>query len=74
MPNLRTETLDEGICVLTFDRPDSSANIFDAATLAELDAEIDRLAKPETQAKGLILTSPRRPSSSPAPTCAACRR
>ncbi len=57
MPNLRTETLDEGICVLTFDRPDSSANIFDAATLAELDAEIDRLAKPETEAKGLILTS-----------------
>ena len=57
MPNLRTQTLEEGICVLTFDRPDSSANIFDSATLAELDAEIDRLAKPETQAKGLILTS-----------------
>ena len=57
MPNLRTETLDDGVCVLTFDRPDSSANIFDAATLAELDAEIDRLAKPETEAKGLILTS-----------------
>ncbi len=57
MPNLRTETLEDGICVLTFDRPDSSANIFDTATLAELDAEIDRLAKPETGAKGLILTS-----------------
>ena len=57
MPNLRTETLKDGICVLTFDRPDSSANIFDSATLAELDAEIDRLAKPETGAKGLILTS-----------------
>ena len=57
MPNLRTETLDDGTCVLTFDRPDSSANVFDAATLAELDAEIDRLAKPETQATGLILTS-----------------
>ncbi len=57
MPNLRTQTLDDGTCVLTFDRPDSSANIFDAATLAELDAEIDRLAKPETGAKGLILTS-----------------
>ena len=57
MPNLRTATLDDGTCVLTFDRPDSSANVFDAATLAELDAEIDRLAKPETQATGLILTS-----------------
>ena len=57
MPNIRTETLPEGICVLTFDRPDSSANIFDAPTLAELAAEISRLAKPDTQAKGLILTS-----------------
>ena len=57
MPNLRTAILDDGITVLTFDRPDSSANIFDSATLAELDAEIDRLAKPETGAKGLILTS-----------------
>jgi 3-hydroxyacyl-CoA dehydrogenase/enoyl-CoA hydratase/3-hydroxybutyryl-CoA epimerase len=57
MPNLRTETLDDGICVLTFDRPDSSANVFDAATLVELDAAIDRLAKAETQTTGLILTS-----------------
>ncbi len=57
MPNLRTATLPDGTCVLTFDRPDSSANVFDAATLAELDAELDRLAKPETQATGLILTS-----------------
>ncbi len=57
MPNLRTETLADGTRVITFDRPDSSANIFDAATLAELDAEIDRLAKPETQTTGLILTS-----------------
>ena len=31
MPNLRTETLDDGTCILTFDRPDSSANVFDAA-------------------------------------------
>ena len=57
MPNLRTQTLDDGTCVLTFDRPDSSANIFDAATLAELDAEIDRIAKPEAAITGLILTS-----------------
>ena len=57
MPNIRSETTAEGICVLTFDRPDSSANIFDAPTLAEFGAEIARLAKPETQAKGLILTS-----------------
>ena len=57
MPNLRTETLEGGVCLLTFDRPDSSANIFDSATLSELDVEIDRLAKPETQMKGLILAS-----------------
>ena len=57
MPNLRSETLADGLVVLTFDRPDSSLNVFDAATLAELDAAIDHLANPATQATGLILTS-----------------
>jgi len=31
---------DDHICVLTFDRPDSSANIFDRATLAQLDEHL----------------------------------
>ena len=26
--------IDDGICLLTFDRPESGANIFDAATLS----------------------------------------
>ncbi len=57
MPNLSTATLEDGVCVITFDRPDSSANIFDTATLAELEAEIDRLERHKSQVKGLILTS-----------------
>ncbi|MGC2626908.1 MAG: hypothetical protein WA269_08730, partial [Candidatus Udaeobacter sp.] len=32
-PMIRRETGDDRICVLTFDRPDSGANVFDAATL-----------------------------------------
>jgi 3-hydroxyacyl-CoA dehydrogenase/enoyl-CoA hydratase/3-hydroxybutyryl-CoA epimerase len=43
--------------VLTFDRPDSPVNIFDFATLKELETEIDRMARPEAQARGLIITS-----------------
>jgi hypothetical protein len=34
-PMIRREIGDDHICVLTFDRPDSGANIFDAATLDE---------------------------------------
>src|SRR5439155_16995410 len=33
--------IDDGICLLTFDRPESGANIFDAATLADLDQQLD---------------------------------
>src|SRR4029434_8656419 len=33
--------IDHGICLLTFDRPESGANIFDAATLSELDQQLD---------------------------------
>src|ERR1700722_5437793 len=50
---------DDQICVLTFDRPDSSANIFDRRTLTELREELDFIAgSPEF--KGLILTSAKR--------------
>lgn len=53
--NIRREITDDNICVLTFDRPDSSANIFDVATLTQLEAHIDGLAaKPP---KGLIFMS-----------------
>jgi 3-hydroxyacyl-CoA dehydrogenase/enoyl-CoA hydratase/3-hydroxybutyryl-CoA epimerase len=57
MPNIRRETIEDGIFLLTFDRPDSAANIFDFDTLGELESHIDALASPEHQAKGLIITS-----------------
>lgn len=56
MGNL-TRTLEpDGVCLLTFDRPDSSANVFDASTLRELE---DHLAELETQSgvRGLVLLS-----------------
>ena len=34
---IRREIADDGVCVLTFDRPESGANIFDAATLQDLE-------------------------------------
>jgi 3-hydroxyacyl-CoA dehydrogenase / enoyl-CoA hydratase / 3-hydroxybutyryl-CoA epimerase len=46
----------ETICVLTFDRPDSSANIFDKATLLELDEHLKAIAA-DSELKGLVLTS-----------------
>ena len=43
MQNIRRETIADNICVLTFDRQGSSANIFDRDTLQELDAHIDAI-------------------------------
>ena len=54
MQNLRPEITDDGLCVLTFDRPNSAANIFDRATLEELGACLDNIA---TQVRGLVLMS-----------------
>ena len=48
--------LRDGVCILTFDRRGSPANIFDRATLNELNAHLDFIsAKPGL--KGVILTS-----------------
>lgn len=42
MPELiRRHVTDDQICVLTFDRPDSAANIFDKATLVDLNNHIN---------------------------------
>ncbi|HTD65923.1 MAG TPA: 3-hydroxyacyl-CoA dehydrogenase NAD-binding domain-containing protein [Candidatus Limnocylindria bacterium] len=46
----------EGICTLTFARPNSSANIFDRDTLLELDSHLDWIEH-ATELRGLILTS-----------------
>jgi 3-hydroxyacyl-CoA dehydrogenase/enoyl-CoA hydratase/3-hydroxybutyryl-CoA epimerase len=53
---LRREVRADHICVLTFDRPGSAANIFDQATLTQLGAELDFIAD-APQIKGVILTS-----------------
>ena len=58
MANLHREVTASHVCVLTFDRPDSVANIFDEATFAELNAHLDFLASPEArEIKGVIFCS-----------------
>ncbi len=51
-----TRQVGDGICVLTFDRPDSGANIFDAQTMNDLRAHVDEIEK-DSSLKGLIVTS-----------------
>ena len=55
-PNVRREIREDQICVLTFDRPESSANIFDAATLTELNQHLEEIEK-ASQIRGLVLAS-----------------
>jgi 3-hydroxyacyl-CoA dehydrogenase / enoyl-CoA hydratase / 3-hydroxybutyryl-CoA epimerase len=54
--NISRSSTPEGICLLTFDRPNSSANVFDRDTLEELDAHIAALEK-EPGVRGVVLTS-----------------
>ena len=56
LKNLFAELDDDGVCTLTFDRPNSSANLLDAQTLSELDEHLDRLAN-SPSLKGVILRS-----------------
>jgi len=53
---IRREIGDDRVCILTFDRPDSGANIFDAATLNELNEHVDAVEK-DSSLRGLIMTS-----------------
>ena len=56
MPSTLRLTRDpDGIATLVFDKPDSGANIFDAATLDELGAALDELVA--TPPRGLVLAS-----------------
>src|SRR5260370_6706722 len=48
--------IDHGICLLTFDRPDSAANIFDAATLSDLDQQLDFIEE-EDSLEGVVILS-----------------
>lgn len=53
---IRRHVTEDHVCVLTFDRPDSAANIFDRETLAELGRHLDHIAADSTL-RGLIITS-----------------
>src|SRR5262245_14436285 len=55
-PIIRRETRDDNICVLTFDRPDSGANVFDAATLDELNEHLVAVDQ-DASLRGLIIAS-----------------
>ena len=53
---IRREIGDDGICVLTFDRPESGANIFDAATMNNLREHVDAMEQ-DAAIKGVIVIS-----------------
>src|SRR5881398_1734767 len=53
---IRRQIGDDHICVLTFDRPESGANIFYGATLAELSQHLDFIEN-DGSLGGLIITS-----------------
>ena len=54
--NIQREVSDTGVAILTFDRPNSTANIFDQRTLDELNEHLDFLES-EKSLKGLIIRS-----------------
>ena len=53
---IRRETGDDGICLLTFDRPESAANIFDAPTMQNLSEHLDAIEN-DRSVRGVIVTS-----------------
>src|ERR1700737_3185069 len=62
MPAVATRSLiqreidADRVCLLTFDRPESGANIFDAATMSELSKHVDAVERDESL-RGLIIAS-----------------
>jgi 3-hydroxyacyl-CoA dehydrogenase/enoyl-CoA hydratase/3-hydroxybutyryl-CoA epimerase len=55
-PMIRREIGDDRICLLTFDRPASGANIFDDATLDELNEHLD-FVENDASLRGLFIAS-----------------
>jgi 3-hydroxyacyl-CoA dehydrogenase / enoyl-CoA hydratase / 3-hydroxybutyryl-CoA epimerase len=53
---IRREIGDDQICLLTFDRPDSGANIFDETTLDDLNEHLDSIEQDDSL-QGLIIAS-----------------
>src|SRR2546430_187630 len=56
LPLIQRVIGNDRVCLLTFDRPESGANIFDAATMAELSEHVDAIEGDDTL-RGLIITS-----------------
>ena len=55
-PMIRREIGDDHVCLLVFDRPESGANIFDEATLDELNEHLDSVEN-DGSLSGLIVAS-----------------
>jgi 3-hydroxyacyl-CoA dehydrogenase / enoyl-CoA hydratase / 3-hydroxybutyryl-CoA epimerase len=55
-PMIRRAIGDDHVCLLTFDRPESGANIFDEATLDELNEHLD-FVENDRSLRGLIIAS-----------------
>ena len=53
---MRVDRLDDGLCVVTFDRPGSSANIFSRAVLRELEGVVDSISG-DSSIKAVVFTS-----------------
>ncbi|MCI0745244.1 MAG: 3-hydroxyacyl-CoA dehydrogenase NAD-binding domain-containing protein [Verrucomicrobia subdivision 3 bacterium] len=53
---IRSEITDDQICVVTFDRPDSAANIFDRGALEQLHQQLDSIAA-DSRVRGIIFAS-----------------
>jgi 3-hydroxyacyl-CoA dehydrogenase/enoyl-CoA hydratase/3-hydroxybutyryl-CoA epimerase len=56
LPLIQREIGKDRVCVLTFDRPESGANIFDAATMRELAEHVDAIEQ-DNSIRGLIICS-----------------
>src|ERR1044071_6346320 len=55
-PMIRREIGDDHVCLLVFDRPESGANIFDAATLDELNEHLEWVEN-DRSLRGLVIAS-----------------
>jgi 3-hydroxyacyl-CoA dehydrogenase / enoyl-CoA hydratase / 3-hydroxybutyryl-CoA epimerase len=56
---IQREIGDDHVCLLTFDRTESGANIFDAATLDDLNQHLD-LIENDSSLRGLLIASAKR--------------
>src|SRR5260370_35068129 len=56
---IRREIGDDHICLLTFDRPESGANIFDFATLNALNEHVD-FVENDASLRGVLIRSARK--------------